>query len=219
MDALLNWHVATAVLSGAFAIAAEVIYIRDIIYGETRPNAVSFLLWTALQAIALQAQLDVGPSWPALFMALITLGSAVVTVLAAIGFGYQKYGRIEFYCTVLAVVAMLLLFLGDVVLAILFAIAGDFCAALPTWKKTLLEPHTESRQGWALMTIAAFFGVLSTERWDLVDIGFPMYLTVATGFTYYLASHRKYDKTVDTGMERSMPVFIVDTIDSCILIL
>ena len=186
---LLNWHVAAAALSGVLAVVAMTFYICGILRGgETRPNAVSFFLWTVLQAIALVAQIRAGASLSVVLMFLITLDTAIITVLALVGYGYRKYGKIDLFCFVLAVVTIVLWQVtGNPVLAIVLAIVGDFFASFPTTVKTYREPRSEHLTAWALITAAPVFSVLSADRLDVANLAFPVYLVVMNGTIFSLA--------------------------------
>ncbi|MDP2692870.1 MAG: hypothetical protein Q8O88_04495 [bacterium] len=171
------------------SVVAGVIYIKDILQGgETRPNAVSVFLWTVLQAIALAAQLKAGASLSVVIVIFVTLNTAIVTVLALSGYGYRKYGWVDFFCLVLAVAAIVgWQVTGNPVLAIGFAIAGDLFACVPTAVKTYKEPRSEHVPAWALITVASVLGVLSTDRLDMANLAFPLYLVVSNGAIFSLA--------------------------------
>lgn len=201
MDAysqFLNWHVVAAILSGIFAVAAWVLYFRDILWGSTRPNAVSFSLWTVLQVIALAAQVDSGASWSVVFMIFVTLGTLSITVLALCGYGYRKYGRIDALSLVLAVAAIVgWQVTGNPLLAIWLAIAADFFASVPTVVKTAREPYSEELKAWGLITVAAIFGAISTERLDVANLAMPVYLIGINGLIFSLAYFGRRRLTAD----------------------
>ena len=164
-------------------------YIRDILRGgETKPNAVSFFLWTVLQGIALVAQIKAGASWSIVIVFFVTMNTAIITVLALIGYGYRKYGKIDLFCFILAVAAIVgWQVTGSPVVAIILAVVADFFASYPTVAKTYREPRSEQLTGWMLITIASILGVLSTDRWDIANLAFPMYLVLVNGTIFSLA--------------------------------
>jgi hypothetical protein len=184
-----SWHVATAALSGVLSVISGWIYIKDILKGgETKPNAVSFFLWTVLQAIALVAQFKEGASLSVVIVIMVTLNTAVVTILALVGYGYKKYGKADFYCALLAVAAIVgWQVTGNPVLAICFAIAGDLFAAVPTMIKTKKDPYSEHLPAWGIIVAACVFGVLSTDRLDVANLAFPLYLVMGNGVIFALA--------------------------------
>lgn len=164
-----------ATLAGVLAVWSTYYYIKGMLYGGARPNAVSFFLWTVLQAIAFGAQIKKGASWSAVFVFFMALDTAIVTVLTFVGYGYRKYGKTELYCFIFATVAIVLLLVGDPVFALLFSIVGDIFAFYPTVVKTYREPRSEPLTAWMIGTAASVLGVLSTEVLDTANLAFPVY--------------------------------------------
>ena len=190
LDQALTWRGAAVVLSGVLAGASGWLYVRDILKGGgTKPNTVSYVFWTVLQAIALVAQIKKGGSLSVVFMVLVTLSTTTITILSLKKkYGYRKYGRIEIYCSILTVAAIVgWKVTGDPLLAIFFSIVGDLAATSPTLRKVWLEPRSEHALAWGLMTVASIFGALASDKFDFANLAFPVYLTIVTGVVALLA--------------------------------
>ena len=173
----MYWHPALAVLSGVLAVAAIIPYVRDIFRGTTRPNAVSWFLWTLLQGIALAAQVSAGASWSVVLLVVITINTAAVTVLALIGYGYHAYGKTDFVCFVLALIAVAAWqATKDPVVAIGFAIFADLFASVPTLVKALVDPASESLLGWWIIMFASLASVFSANIVDVPNLAFQIYM-------------------------------------------
>lgn len=184
----MDYHIVLAALSGVLEVASVVPYIRDIVKGETRPNVVSFVLWTTLQVIALLAQLKAGASWSAIVVVMLTLSNLVILVFAFRGYGYRKYGYLDGVSFALCVGALVAWqTTGNPLLAIFFSIVADVCASIPTLVKTYREPRTEHAGAWGLVTLALLLGTLSTERYDAANLAMPFYLTLMMGTIFILA--------------------------------
>lgn len=184
----MNWHIVLAALSVVLEVGSLIPYLRSMARGDTRPNAVSFGLWTVLQAIAFTAQASAGASWSLIVVGVLTGSTLLITILALTGAGYRKYGLVDWLCLVSAIIAIIAWQVtGDPVAAIVFAIIGDICAVTPTIVKTYREPHTEHAGAWGLITLGTFFGALSTEKIDAANLAFPIYLTVGNGVIFLLA--------------------------------
>lgn len=183
----LNWHIVAAMLSGVVGVASLIPYITDMVRGDTRPNAVSFFLWTALEAIAFVAQLKAGASWSIVFVGVTVFNTAIITILALAGYGYRAYGKFDAWCAFFCVAALVLWQMsGNPVVAIAFAIVADFCAALPTIKKVWREPHSEHAFAWSLISISGALGVFSTEILNAANLAFPVYVVVANTLVFSL---------------------------------
>lgn len=185
---MINWYIVLAVLSAIFEIVSLVPYLRSIVRGETRPNAVSFTLWSVLQAIAFVAQVQAGASWSVVVVGMLTVSTTIITILALSGYGYRKYGIFDAGCFVFAILAIVgWQMTNNPVLAIVLAIVGDLFASVPTVVKTYREPQTEHAGAWGLVTIATLFGALSTEKIDVANLAMPIYLTVMNGTIFLFA--------------------------------
>lgn len=184
MDAfvqLFDWHKAAFALYLVLEVVSLLPYIESILHGSTRPNRVSFVLWTTCQAISVVATFEkVGWSLPVIALGLTALSMAAITVLSFSGYGYSKYEKktdsLSFACSAAAIVGWQTT--GDPMLAILFAIGADVFAAIPTIQKAWREPQTEPVGPWGLVALGYFFGAISSQGEDVADWAMLGYLSV-----------------------------------------
>lgn len=177
----VDWHPALAIISGIVQILSVVPYVRDMFWGRTRPNIVSWSLWTVLQSIALAAQLSAGFSWSMLLLAAMTLNTAFVVVLAARGYGYRQYGGLDYTCGVIGAAAIVLwLITGQPLAALTLSVLADFIIAIPTVAKTIRDPHSETLLSWFLVAVASAFTLLSITEFTPSNLLYPSYLFLIT---------------------------------------
>jgi hypothetical protein len=177
-------------------MVAIVPYIKDILHGTTRPNIVSWALWVLLLLISLLAQVNAGASWSALMVFGDLIGTSTILVLCLVGYGYGKYGWVEFVCTILAIVAIIAWRLEhQPVLAICFAALADLMAATPTLVKSYRDPWSEAPGQYFLIAFAAGLAMLSTTIFDVVNLIFPAYLLLINGSIGTLAFFGRKLKT------------------------
>jgi hypothetical protein len=170
-------HELVGIAAAIFALAAVVPYIWDIIGKITKPNTVTYFVWTLLQSIAIYAQIQAGASWSVFLMVGTTIGTAVVFILSLTHYGYKHFTWVDAASLVLAGFAILILiFTKHPVLAILLPILGDAIGAMPTIVKTRDHPETEERLAWFLMIVACALGILATEKFDLANLAYPVFL-------------------------------------------
>lgn len=176
---LPDWHVAAFVVYLVLEVVSLWPYIEDMLHGSTRPNRVSFVLWTTCQAIAVAAMYkEIGWSFPVVALGLTTMSLALITVLAFSGYGYNKYEKtdgVSFVLSVMAIVGWQTV--GEPMVAIFFAIGADVFATIPTIRKSWREPQTEHAGAWGLVALGYFFGVLSSGYEDVADWAMLSYLT------------------------------------------
>src|SRR3989344_2328987 len=115
----MDWHIALAVLSGVLVLCSVVPYVRDIFYGTTRPNAVTWFLWLFIQTIAIVAQISEGASWSIVVVIVDGLAIFVVFILSISGYGYRSLSRFDVFCGFFGVLAIILWQVtGDAIIAI-----------------------------------------------------------------------------------------------------
>lgn len=183
----MEYHLILGILSGIFQTISVVPYIRSMLKGETRPNAVTWFVWWILQIIALFAQLSAGASWSVIFVAVQVFTISLILILVLKGYGYKKYEKIDYFYLILAITSLVLWQLtGEPVLAILLVVATDFFAILPTMLKTYKEPYSENLTAWILWILAALFAGLSSTKIDIANLALPIYYFVSDSIVVYL---------------------------------
>jgi hypothetical protein len=187
---MANWHMALGIASGAVQVYSIVPYIKSILKGQTRPNVVSWSLWLVLQVIAIAGQISSGASWSLFFLFAMLFNIILVLSVSAKGYGYKKYGWVDFVClaSVIAAIAIWKT-TGAPVLAISMAVVADFIALVPTVVKTWKEPASESAAAWFILVIAAVLAVFSTAKYDAANLLYPGYsalsAAVVAGLAYF----------------------------------
>lgn len=170
----MDFHVLMAVVAGVLTLASVVPYIRDMLKGTTRPNIVSWGIWCLVQAIFAAAQLAEGASL-SVVLPIAEVGTVgLIAILGLVGYGYKKYGKIDIACLVLALLAIALWqTTGDPMLALIFSVAADVLAAVPTWFKAYKDPKSETISAYALVALSAIAAALSTTIIDVPNLLWP----------------------------------------------
>lgn len=181
-------HELLGIAAGVLAFATIIPYAWDIIGGITKPNVVTYFVWTVLQAIAIAGQYEAGASWSVFLLIGTTVNTGLIFLLAIAGYGYKEYTRADTIAIVLAVPALLILaFTHHPVLAILLPVIADGIGAIPTLVKTRKHPETEERLAWFLMIVASALGILATEKLDVANLLYPSFLLVEAVVIFCLA--------------------------------
>ncbi len=164
---------------GAVAtLAGALVYIRSMARGGARPNRVSWLMWSIAPLIATSAEITKGVGWAALpvfmngFCPLLILLSSL-----AVKKSYWKLTKFDYACGLLSAAALVIWAITKTPeIAIIFAIASDGLAAVPTLRKALHSPRSESVWPYAIGIFSGLtaFGVINT--WIFSAYAFPAYL-------------------------------------------
>jgi hypothetical protein len=167
-----------AILGAAIDVIGCAHYALLTIKGNTKPNRVTWLLWTTISFIAFAAEIQQGVG----FVSLLTFaaGFGPGLVLAASFVNRQSYwhiSRLDLACGGLSVLAIILWVstrTGNI--AIIFAITADLLASVPTIIKSYRFPGTESPVTYGLAIIAAIITMATLTKFDLPNLGYPLYI-------------------------------------------
>ena len=181
-------HQLIGILSGVIALVAVVPYIWNIVGGITKPNLVSYFVWTLLQSIAIFAQFKAGASWSVYLLIGSTINCGIVFLLALTKYGYKEYSWVDTVALLLAGVAIvILLFTDHPVYSIILTITADALGAIPTITKTRKYPYTEDKLTWFLCAVSAALAIVATEQFDFANLGYPVYLLLEAMLIFALA--------------------------------
>lgn len=184
----MDWHTIVAVIAGLVQISSVIPYVRGMVNGAVRPNIVSWSVWTLLQVIAMAAQFSAGASWSVVLLIAMTFNTSLVLILAFSGYGYKKYGIVDWICLALALCAIALWQVTkEPVLAIALAASADFIAAIPTIIKTYKEPHSESASSWLIIIVAAALSLIASTKFDAANMIYPIYVIIGSSIVAGLA--------------------------------
>lgn len=153
-------------------------YIRAVIKGQAKPNRVTWVLWALAPLIAFAAEINAGVGLQSLVTFMAGFGPLLIVIASFISRNaVWKLTRFDFICGGLSVLGLILWLLtrqGDI--AIVFAIAADGLAALPTLKKSFIDPDSESSFVFTLAIISSGLTLLTIDTWTVAHAAFPIYL-------------------------------------------
>lgn len=178
----MNVHAILGIAAGLLNMGGNISYFLDTLKGKSRPNVVSWGLWTLIISIAVSAQFAAGASWSVTLLLATLLGNAAIVVLCFLGFGYAKYDSVSWACLVLALIAILLwIITSNPIVALIFSAVADFVAAVPTLFKAWHDPFSEEPTAWCIYAGAAALSLAATTTFNLANALFPIYLFVLDG--------------------------------------
>lgn len=174
-------------------LVGAVHYIVMILGGQVRPNRASWLLWTIAPAVVFAAELDQGVGLRTVMTFGIALGPLLVVVASfSTKAAYWKLGALDWACGGLSGLALVLWGVTDsAVVAIIFSIASDALAAVPTIMKAITHPHTENPLFFVCVSLGGALTLLTIQRWTFADWAFPVYILLFPGFLALLIWRRQ----------------------------
>lgn len=185
-------------VGAALNLIGSLSYLRDTIRGKTKPNRVSWFLWAAAPLIAFSAQIGGGVGLPALMTFMVGFGPLLIFIGSFVTRQSEwRLTRLDFICGILSGIGILLwVITGDGILAIIFAIAADGLAAIPTLVKAYKEPKSENWHAFLLGAISAAITLLAIDTWDFAHVGFPAYILAVCMALFVLIKFEVGNKAV-----------------------
>lgn len=182
------------VLLGAAAnIFGGFYYIKDTLAGTTKPNRVTWLMWSIAPLIGTVAALAAQVTWAVLpvFMA----GFVPLLVFAA-SFknknAYWQLRKLDYLCGLFSLLALILWAITkEPVVAIALALASDGFAVVPTFIKSWTDPDTESSIAYSTGVFSALTGFAAVNNWNFSEYGWPIYLVIANASLLISIYHKK----------------------------
>lgn len=168
-------------------------YIKETIWGNTKPNRVTWLMWAIAPLIATAAALVEGVGWAVLPVFMAGFGPALVFFASFINpNAYWKLERFDYLCGLCSVLALILWFVtNEPIIAIIFAIASDGFAAIPTLIKAWHFPETETVHPYSTTLLSVILGGFAIEVWEFSSYGFSLYLAIVNILLIFAIYHRK----------------------------
>ncbi len=171
-------------------------YIKATLYGETKPNRITWLMWSIAPLIATFAALAAGITWAVLPVFMSGFGPLLVFLASFVNKNaYWKLEIFDYICGALSVLAILLWWItNQPAVAILFAIASDASAALPTLIKAWKHPETETVDAYTTGIFNSLTSFAAIKLWTFSAYAFPIYLVVINSTITFAVLRHKFGK-------------------------
>ncbi len=172
-------------LIGAFIVLfCTLPYIIDVVKKKTKPNIVTWVIWSVLTGIG-AAALYASNEFNA---ALLLTGDFIATfavVIVGLKYGTAKLDRFDFVCLIGAVVGLILwLVFNSPLIAIIATIVIDFIGTVPTVRHSYHNPEEETWITFALGVVATIFTLLSLPNYTFSAWVYPAYLLFSNGLLF-----------------------------------
>ena len=133
-----------AIVASLLAIAGNIPYLRDIIKKRVQPHPYTWFVWTIVSCIIFFGQLAKGAG----VGAIPTAASEIFTVIIfffSLRYGFKSIKKIDTLFLVVALLGIIPWILTkDPTFSVIIAVTIDLLAFVPTIRKTIAKPETET---------------------------------------------------------------------------
>jgi len=180
MDIKLFFGVTAAIIT----VVAYYPYIRDIFQRKTKPHAYTWLIWGITLGTAAAILLYGGGNFGAISMMAGTL-LVLFVFLLSFKYGTKNITRGDTVVLILALLAIIIWWqLDNPLLAVLMVSAIDGLGYIPTYRKSFIEPWSETLSFWAAMVVVNILILLSLSEYNFLTVTYVT--TLAVGNTIVL---------------------------------
>ena len=167
-------------LGAAVSFLGSLAYLKDTISGKTKPNRVSWFLWSITILIAAGAALADGVTWAVLPVFTAGVCTSLIFLASFLNKNaYWRLGALDYACGLLSLLALVLWSAtSSPSIAIVFAILADALATAPTLIKSWKHPETESSSVYLGGLFSALTAFTAMTVWSFSEYAFPAYLVI-----------------------------------------
>jgi len=176
---ILDMKETAAILSALLILAASPPYIIDTLKHKTKPERITWFIFSVLGVTAFVSQLSLGASWSLLFSGLDTLVSILVFVLS-LKFGVGGHTKLDIGALVIAGIGIIVALVAkQPIISLLGVVLADMSGVSLTLRKVYVKPGSETTISWLLVGTASLLGAIAVGKLSLTLLLYPMYLMIA----------------------------------------
>jgi len=145
--------------------------------GSSRPNLVTWSIWSVVPTVAFAAQIVDGVGLPAALTLMAGLGPAIVVATAVVTRHFHaRWTLLDTVCGVLAVIALIGWLAADSpAIAVVLAVVADGLVLIPTVVKAWGDPSSENAWFFVAIGVAATITLLVLSERTVTSAGFAVY--------------------------------------------
>ena len=171
-------------------------YIKSVFYGGTRPNMVSWLIWSLAPFIAVFLGYKAGGGISLLGAFMSGFGPLLIFIFCLFKKdSFWKITLLDIFCGILSLFALVCYVLThNLWVSVFFAIASDLLAYVPTFIKTWKYPETENTFAYWGGILNNGIALLIIKDWSFAIYAFSFYIVIANSFEILLIYRKKIFK-------------------------
>ena len=172
----MNWHTIVGMTSGIVLLLGNIPYILSIRRGATRPNRITWCIWTTIGVILLGSYQAIGAT-NTLWLLIAQVVSQFVITIYAFKYSKGRWQQIDRICLTGAGLSLLLWWRsGSPLVALVMNTAMDLLGAVPTLNKIYRDPNSEDLTFWTISFAASVLNLMAIDKFSGSLLVFPLYL-------------------------------------------
>ncbi|MBI2482311.1 MAG: hypothetical protein HYV76_02005 [Candidatus Vogelbacteria bacterium] len=178
---MFDWRVIFGFTAGVIAFLACGLYILSILRGKTAPSKATWWIWSLVQIMLSITFWQSARDSNAIWVSVGYTAGAIATAFLTIKYGESGWDKTDKYCLLLSFVAIGVWISTNATFALLGILLADILGAIPTVKKSYLEPWKEDLPAWGLGFSSNVINIFVLGSLWRLDSLYPIYLLLMTG--------------------------------------
>lgn len=167
------------ILGAVIGNAAFLPYLWDIFRRKTKPHAYTWLIWCLTQGTAVAGMWYGGGGLGALGLTIGVFFVGIVFLLS-LKYGTRNITRSDTVILIAAIAAVLVWWqLDNPFLAIAMVTTIDVFGFIPTWRKSIAEPWSETVWSWTLFAIGNGFAIAGLLEYNWLTLTYIVAITIS----------------------------------------
>lgn len=178
-ELLLDHKTIFAIIAALISVGVFINYVRSTLQKKTKPHAYTWLVWFITQATAVAGIWYGDGGWGAVALTVSTIFVGAVFLLS-LRYGTRNITKSDTIVLIFALLAIIVWWqLDNPVLAILMVSTIDVIGYIPSWRKSIVEPWSETLLSWSISPIGHFFAILAFTQYNFFTLTYPLSLMTA----------------------------------------
>lgn len=167
--------------AGVLSLLAFIPYIVATLRGRNRPNRATWIIWSAV-GVSLLASYVAAGARETVWVTAANLAAFVFILILSAKYGVGGWTVFDGLCLFGAAFGFVLWWWFDSPLPTLYSgLFVDFVGALPTIRKSWVQPESEDLLTWVLFVAANALNLFALREWNLVMASYPVYMVFISG--------------------------------------
>lgn len=188
---MITLKIITGLIASAIGIFCFVPYFRDIFLHKTKPHIYTWLMWSLLQGTGVFVMYYGGAGMGISPFVIGTILCGSIFILS-FKYGTKNITLFDTVCLIGALIALIFyIFLHDPVLSIILVSVIDFVGFIPTFRKSYVEPKTETSSTYLISAISSMLAIAALLNYSLVTMLYPATLILTDMICWFIIVLRR----------------------------
>lgn len=190
---MITLKIFIGLIAGVVGGLCFVPYFRDIFLHKTKPHIYTWLIWSLLQGTSVFIMLYGGAGIGVLPFVIGTILCGSIFILS-FKYGTKNITLFDTICLIGALFALTFyIFLHDPLVSIILVSLIDFIGFVPTFRKSYVEPKTETSSTYLISAISSILAIGALLNYSFITLLYPitLILTDMTCWSIIIFRRRK----------------------------